>query len=461
ESVRVLTTSLFVRSLLPLPSSLHSLHDSTRSATVSFVAAAMSTTTSTSSSMNNNVRIVSYNLLSSKLARPSHFTHANPDHLEYENRLPVILTKLDEAMNSGFGESEEETPKSTTPPTIFALQEVCYPFASALHTFFAQRGYHFVTGLYGRPFNGYMGVGIAYPLKDFDTVNVDICRLSDERAEWPREKIDEGESNDNSKGLGQIIQKFSKTFEVLAAQTIQTLNKQITKRLGYTAKKIIDPWDMSENRFNVLLTVALRYRTGDSNAFSVSNYHMPCAFYAPAVMNIHAEMAAKRVQDLAAESWKSIQKNDESSEGTKTIPHVFAGDFNILPDSPHYKLLTTGKLEKSDPTYPPPKHGVEWKVESLPMDSAYALHNTEPEFTNYAQVKDDEPFIGTLDYIFLSQKEQTSNANELGCATMGEWWKVHGVKRLPCREDSGGPFPNDKEPSDHFLIAADLELVSM
>ena len=40
------------------------------------------------------------------------------------------------------------------PPTIFALQEVCYPFASALHTFFAQRGYHFVTGLYGRPFNG-------------------------------------------------------------------------------------------------------------------------------------------------------------------------------------------------------------------------------------------------------------------------------------------------------------------
>ena len=45
---------------------------------------------------------------------------------------------------------------SSAPPAIFALQEVCYPFASELHTFFANRGYHFVTGLYGRPFNGYV-----------------------------------------------------------------------------------------------------------------------------------------------------------------------------------------------------------------------------------------------------------------------------------------------------------------
>ena len=122
---------------------------------LSFVAAM-----STSSAAATHVRVVSYNLLSSKLARPSHFTHTNPEHLEFEYRLPLILDKLDEAMKRDFLTNEEEqaavSQKSAAPPppTIFALQEVCYPFASALHTFFAQRGYHFVTGLYGRPFNG-------------------------------------------------------------------------------------------------------------------------------------------------------------------------------------------------------------------------------------------------------------------------------------------------------------------
>ena len=222
-----------------------------------------------------------------------------------------------------------EGASQSMPPTIFALQEVCYPFASKLHAFFAQRGYHFVTGLYGRPFNGYvfvfvltssvrvcyphaaklklspfcntiisyryMGVGIAYPIKDFDTLNVDICRLSDERAcGWPREKPSEEES-----GATGFRQKIVQKITSFAVHTMQSINNGLVKRLGY-AEKEIDPWKISEKRFNVLLTVVLRFRTGDM--FSVSNYHMPCAFWAPAVMNIHAEMAAKRVQDLAADS---------------------------------------------------------------------------------------------------------------------------------------------------------------
>lgn len=463
----VVASSLFVRSLLHLPPS-----------TVSFFAAAMSTTKST---IKNNVRIVSYNLLSSKLSRSSHFTRTDPEHLEFEYRLPLILEKLDDAMKRG-----SEGASQSMPPTIFALQEVCYPFASKLHAFFAQRGYHFVTGLYGRPFNGYvfdfvlvhpvrmsslpfanthilshfcidtiiscipyryMGVGIAYPIKDFDTLNVDICRLSDERScGWPREKPSEEES-----GATGFRQKIVQKITAFAVHTMQSINNGLVKRLGY-AQKEIDPWEISEKRFNVLLTVVLRFRTGDT--FSVSNYHMPCAFWAPAVMNIHAEMAAKRVQDLAADSREGTG-DTASSEGTKMIPYIFAGDFNILPDSPQYKLLTTGTLDKADPTYPPPKHGVEWKIQSVPMDSAYALissDGSEPEFTNYAHIKDDpDPFIGTLDYIFLSKKEQTFSGDE---------WKVHGVEKLPGKEDSGGPFPNEKEPSDHFLIAADLELVS-
>lgn len=443
-----------------------------------------STTTGRPKSTNNNaVRIVSYNLLSSKLARSSHFTHSQPEHLAFEYRLPLILEKLDDAMKRDFDgdvDGDGATTAEKTPPTIFALQEVCYPFASELHTFFAQRGYHFVTGLYGRPFNGYMGVGIAYPLKDFETVKVDICRLSDERSGgWPREKkVDEEKSSSYASGLGLggIMQKITKTVEVVAARTIQTvINNHFVKRLGYSPadEKKIDPWEMSEKRFNVLLTVVLRFAGGTGGTFAFSNYHMPCAFFAPPVMNIHSEMVSRRVQDLAAASWNDSRGGDGSDDDAaaaaaaaggalaKTVPYILAGDFNILPDSPQYKLLTTGELDESDPTYPPPKHGVDWKVECQPMDSAYArkdANGAEPEFTNYAHCRDDpDPFIGTLDYIFLSRKEIATGESK--GSEISEWWKVHGVRKLSCKADSGGPFPNQEEPSDHYLISADLELV--
>ena len=153
--VRYVATTFLVRSLVSFPSiSPNSL---------SFVASAMSTSVGAGAppSMKNNVRIVSYNLLSSKLSRASHFTRADPEHLEYENRLPLILSKLEDAMkscdlNSNDDDTSSKAEDSSAPPAIFALQEVCYPFASELHTFFANRGYHFVTGLYGRPFNGYV-----------------------------------------------------------------------------------------------------------------------------------------------------------------------------------------------------------------------------------------------------------------------------------------------------------------
>ena len=310
----------------------------------------------------------------------------------------------------------------------------------------------------------YMGVGIAYPLKDFATVNVDICRLSDERVDgWPRDKSDVEEGSGGRRGVGNVIQRVTAQFGLFAFQTLLTMNNRIIKRLGYNnPEKAVDPWEMSENRYNVLLTVTLCNREG-GGTFSISNYHMPCAFFAPAVMNIHTEMVSKRVQDLAAESWKTIRSDEcstEPQEGIKTIPYILAGDFNILPDSAQYKILTSGQLDSSDPTYPPTKHGKEWKIESLPMDSAYALGGSEPEFTNYAHTRDEpDPFIGTLDYIFLSKNDSAGKNHGENEGWGG--WKVHCTQKLPRKEDSGGPFPNAKEPSDHLLIAADLELVSV
>ena len=113
-----------------------------------------------------------------------------------------------------------------------------------------------------------------------------------------------------------------------------------------------------------------------------------------------------------------------------------------------YPLILTVLVPNSisiigDPEWPEPKHGMEWTPTCQAMRSAYAVAGEEPDFTNFARIKEEDPFIDTLDYIFLSEE-----------------WKVKGVKELCHRTDSGGPFPNlDRgEPSDHVLIAADLEL---
>lgn len=217
---------------------------------------------------------------------------------------------------------------------------------------------------------------------------------------------------------------------------------------------------------------------------------MPCAFWAPAVMTIHAELATRHVQHTLAHHKNkkySKQKQQESSSTTtttqSTTPFILAGDWNIKPIDTIYTKLTTGQaMDEQDPARPMDKHGVPWKCDISPMTSAYAAVNyynshdenssgtsitssrREPEFTNYAQVKDDAPFMDTLDYIFLSHgsSSRTSNNKEKEESTLNNRrcdWKVTNVQSLPSKDK--GPFPNltVKEPSDHVLIAADLELV--
>jgi len=325
--------------------------------------------------------------------------------LSAPNRLPVILQKLDEEIQRN---------------SIICLQEVSYDWAGSLHTHFANRGYHFVTGLYGKKFNGYMGVGIAFPLGPWNVLEVDISRLADKREDkWPSPPKD---NNNNLlsrilKWMGATLRLYLESFRKLLPASIRDASSSTTT----------DHWAVSKNRFNVLVTVKLQDKV-TKQAFAVGNYHMPCAYYAPMIMTIHTDLAARHVQRLAGE-----------------MPYILAGDWNIKPDSSSYRLLTTGTMDRGDPDWPTPKYGVEWKpTAQQPMRSAYKeFAGEEPNFTNYARIKEQEPFIDTLDYIFISDS-----------------WNIKGVKSLPHRDEAGGPFPNlDRgEPSDHVLIAADLEL---
>ena len=88
-----------------------------------------------------NVRVATYNVLSSHLSGVDHYSTLNPDHLCPKNRLPVVLQKIDQEIEQS---------------SIICLQEISHDWAGSFHTHFANRGYHLVTGLYGKKFNGYM-----------------------------------------------------------------------------------------------------------------------------------------------------------------------------------------------------------------------------------------------------------------------------------------------------------------
>jgi 2',5'-phosphodiesterase len=346
------------------------------------------------------VRVVSYNVLSSHLATPSSYPTYPVEHLEPSGRLKRILQKLEDEMTD------------VQLPTIFCLQEVSYDWAGALHSFFANRKYHVVTGLYGKSFNGYMGIITAYPTEPLETVYVDICRLSDTYSpEWPK-PVQES-----------TFRKFSKGW---------------LQYFGILPQEKESHWSIAERRNNALLSIILKDRQSHQE-FVIGNYHMPCVYYDERVMILHSDLCLAQVQKVAAHSME---------EGSASIlqrrPYILAGDFNIKPTDAAYRLLTTGNIDPADPAFPT---GSSWQPrQQEPVRSAYSVFQNghEPDCTNYSRCGEAEDcFIDTLDYIFVAPMEHI---------------KVTGVTLLPKREDIAGPLPNAEEPSDHLLIAANFDI---
>ena len=361
--------SLFGRGIAQLPTT----HRVVRARTFATATTAMASS--------HDARLVTYNVLSSSLCEPTYFTHCAPKDLDPDNRYKKLLVKLEAEITSG---------------AVIGLQEVSQKWAGRLHVFFTERGYHLVCSLYGKPFNGYMGIALAVPLGAYDVTKVDISRCSDTK-KLPREPKPSG------------IQKF-----------VSTWMERITgKRTAQT------DWQLARNRFNTIMYASLRCKESGVE-FGVANYHMPCMFRNPGVMTIHSQLAAAYAQRMAG-----------------GLPAVLMGDFNLKPGDGGYDLITTGGIPDTHDAAPGAPPGELWDTKlSYPMRSAYKVAlGSEPDFTNHAQIKDDEPFIDTLDYIFVSPTVQ-----------------VKEVVTLPHRNDVKGPFPSKTEPSDHILLAATLTI---
>lgn len=65
-----------------------------------------------------------------------------------------------------------------------------------------------------------------------------------------------------------------------------------------------------------------------ARVFCVGTYHMPCLFRVPPVMTIHTSMLVRHVSRLS-----------------EADPFVIAGDFNFVPGSDCYKIVTEGERQ--------------------------------------------------------------------------------------------------------------------
>lgn len=328
--------------------------------------------------------VTTYNMLSSNLGSAEYYPKCKPAACDPKLRYPILQEKL-----------AAEVDKRA----IICLQEISLSWASNLHSYFASNGYYLITGMYGSRFNGYMGVGIAVPHEKYEIVDSDISCIATTRRLPRRQKGN------------PFIEYVMSIFRVI-----------------FNMKKPEDTaWEAAANRHNQMVSLRLRSKDPKDRlkTFCVGTYHMPCMYRLPAVMLIHSAMSAQHIQKFA-----------------KKDPYIFTGDFNIQPMSSAYCMLTTGSVSDDCSDIPEKENGCDLEFKVKPMRSAYKTKTgAEPVFTNYAQTKEDsQPFIGTLDYIYLSDE-----------------WIVDAVSDTPKTiEEMNGPLPTLREPSDHILISATL-----
>lgn len=341
------------------------------------------------------VRVVTYNILSSSLASPGYFTHCEPKNLSTEKRYSRIMKKLDGEIDAG---------------SVVCLQEISLLWAGRLEALFHKKGYHFIQTQYGTYHSDFMGVGIGFPMSKYSMEDCVMMRLTD-LVSWKREPRPVART-----GAIQWLVK-------LPVQVLSGVMASLSRTLPMLGSRKRNDW-LTIAKYKQNRIVALKLKClSTKKSFLMGTYHMPCMPGKPKVLLTHAALAAQFMETHAGKD-----------------PYLLAGDWNILPGSDPYNHLVEGESElsldlPSWETWTP-------KLKNK-LKSAYKeFLGSEPEFTNNAKVRDDPAFVDTLDYIFMSED-----------------WVVETVRSLPKKESIEGPYPNAEEPSDHIMIQATLKQV--
>ena len=347
------------------------------------------------------VRVTTYNLLSTKLANPDYHIHCESKYLATEYRWEIIKSQLSSEILFS---------------SIICLQEVSTEWLEKLTPFLHSNKYAIVGGTYGLfQSDGDMGVFIAYPY--------DVYTLEELRQIKPGREIKK-----YTKKLKKAQSERLKSFLFWLISSIFNLIPRFIpfkENLINLISKREDTWQKAINKDNLLVLCRFKQKTDSKGSFCIGTYHMPCNFTNPSLMLIHSSMACKLLAKFA-----------------DTNPYVFAGDFNLKPCDPGYKMITEGGSNYNQLVDQSSNFEVKLVVGlDQPLFSAYKLaKGKEPTFTNYSFCKSNNQFKDCIDYIFCSQG-----------------WAVQSVSDLQ-EVALGDAYPSAYHPSDHLMISAELML---
>ncbi|CAF2156555.1 unnamed protein product [Rotaria magnacalcarata] len=220
-----------------------------------------------------SIRIVSYNLLAPTLGdRPEIYRKCEPQFLKTDYRWNLIQSQLKQEINHHDN-------------TIICLQEICLEFLPKLDLFFRESNYSFFQSLYGSRDTDYLGVGTAIPIS-MQLKSISYTRIGD----YMRSMSKQRETKNGLFAWGQqwwqfLMSKFVEPFK--------------------------DTWDLAMSQTNTLICLQVII---DHKTVYVANYHMPCLYLIPDLMQMHASVVKDRMFKLAAGQ-----------------NFILSGDFNLKP----------------------------------------------------------------------------------------------------------------------------------
>lgn len=314
-----------------------------------------------------DLRIITYNLLSSEYSNQTSFTEALPEHLNESNRYIKITTKLAHFFS---------------PETIFCFQEVSLDWSNKLTVFLAKHNYKLYCRNYGKESSGHMGVGIAIP----DAIHVECIkhvRVSSLKP-WPDHNISCSD---------KLLSCFKKSTKY-------------------------NTWNKCRVNNNFLIGLVIRYH---GQNIVVGNYHMPCAHNSDEIMVTHGCLSVNFLKDLSFEynTDKIVFAGDFNSVPNVSCHQVITtGIYNVdtfndkFPHEDTWRPICSMQLksaykehngEEPDYTNNTVSRGVPFKgcidyifYSGINMQSSNVLIEDEPPFPSEREPSDHVMLLATF-----------------------------------------------------------------
>lgn len=234
------------------------------------------------------VKIITYNILCSKLSDNKVFPEATSEQLDPEKRLIKIKAFFNEWISD---------------KAIICLQELGRLWYCDLLKFFLEQDYILVYTGYGTNFNDYMGVAIAHP-KEMKINKIDIVSTAN-----------------FVKPIKTLAppKNFSFLLNVLLGNFIEIVYYMLNKKRAII-KQQLSTLELISNNNNILLMI-------EFENFTVATYHMP----------LWLDYRKSATITIAEKILQTIKKFSSK-------PFFLTGDFNTLPDEPTIQVFKENNL---------------------------------------------------------------------------------------------------------------------